>query len=69
MKFCCLHNDSLGMVGILCRMVDGLVKQLLYLFWDVGLLRYADGLGMSLDCEVRDVTGGILAVLYLLICC
>ena len=31
--------DGLGMVGLLCIMVDGLVRLLLYLFWDVDFLR------------------------------
>ena len=35
----CMVADGLAMVGLLCTMVDGLVILLLYLFWDVGLLR------------------------------
>ena len=31
--------DGLRWVGILCIMVDGLVRLLLYLIWNVGLLR------------------------------
>ena len=41
------------MVELLCIVGDGLVRLLLYLFWNAGLLRLADGLGRSLHCEVR----------------
>ena len=31
--------DGLEMVRLWCTLVDGLVRLVLYLFWDVGLLR------------------------------
>ena len=31
--------DGLGMVGLLCIMVEGLLRLLFYLFWDIGFLR------------------------------
>ena len=48
----CMVVDGLGMVGLSCTLVNGLVRLVSYLFWDIGLLRQADGLEMSLDCEV-----------------
>ena len=31
--------DGPAMVGLLCTLLDGLVRLVLYLFWDDGLLR------------------------------
>ena len=31
--------DGLAMVGFLCPLLDGLVRLVLHLFWDAGLLR------------------------------
>ena len=31
--------DGLEIVGLLCTLLDGLARLVLYLFWNVGLLR------------------------------
>ena len=31
--------DCLAIVGLLCTLLDGLVRLVLHLFWDAGLLR------------------------------
>ena len=35
----CMVMDGLATVGLSCTLVDGLARLVLYLFWDVGLLR------------------------------